>query len=116
MPLFSRRPDIENLKARRNVRGLIAALEDVRAREDIRVAAATPLGERGKVRKVRRAVESLIGVLQDKPWRIRAAAAEALGKLGDARAVEPLICTLQDRNWLVSLAVAGALGELGDAR
>jgi HEAT repeat protein len=45
------------------------------------------------------AVGQLIIVLLDEEWNERAAAAEALGKIGDARAVEPLIAALiSERN------------------
>ncbi len=39
-------------------------------------------------------------------------AAEALGKIGDARAVEPLIATLEDSDVAVRWTAAQALGKL----
>lgn len=46
---------------------------------------------------------------------VRAAAAVALGLIGDRRALQPLIDTIQnDWAWNVQAAVAFALGELGD--
>lgn len=46
---------------------------------------------------------------------IRAAAAVALGLIGDRRALQPLIDTLQnDWAWVVRAAAAFGLGELGD--
>ncbi len=62
------------------------------------------------------AVEPLIAALKDAEWRVRKAAAEALGAIGDARAVEPLIAALKDEEWDVRAAAAKALGAIGDAR
>ena len=59
------------------------------------------------------AVEPLIIALKD--WRVREAAAEALGKIG-APAVEPLIDALRDKSEDVRKAAAEALGEIGDVR
>jgi HEAT repeat protein len=57
-------------------------------------------------------VESLIGALRDKDWRVREAAAWALGKIGDERAVEPLIATLRDKDSDVRKAAASALEKI----
>ena len=54
--------------------------------------------------------------LQDTKERRRAAAARALGRLGDTRAVEPLIRALGDDSDEVRGDAVGALGQLGDAR
>jgi len=54
-------------------------------------------------------VEPLIAALKDAEWRVREAAAEALGKIGDPRAVEPLIDALQDKEWFVQRTAAEAL-------
>ncbi|ODS34707.1 MAG: heat repeat-containing PBS lyase [Candidatus Scalindua rubra] len=59
-------------------------------------------------------VEELINALGDRDLEVREEAAEALGKIGDARAVEPLIKALGD--WVVGGKAAKALGEIGDAR
>jgi HEAT repeat protein len=59
------------------------------------------------------AVEPLIARLGDAAWDVRRAAAEALGRLGDARAVEPLIARLGDDNWNVRRAAAEALVKIG---
>lgn len=47
------------------------------------------------------AVESLIKALKDTDWEVRCGAAEALGKIGDARAVEPLLKAMGDEDALV---------------
>jgi HEAT repeat protein len=132
-------PNVEKMKARRDVNGLIKALgykkdeyvrwytaralgeiKDPRAvepliaalgdeRSDVRQAAAEALGEI----KDPRAVEPLIAALKDAEWRVRAAAAYALGEIKDPRAVEPLIAALKDAEWRVREAAAQALDHLG---
>ena len=64
------------------------------------------------------AVGPLVDALQDAhaALRGRSAAAEALGRIGDARATEPLLPLLDDRASSVRRAVAEALGRLGDTR
>ena len=47
---------------------------------------------------------------------VRGGAAEALGKIGDARAVEPLIQALKDKDDDVRRNAAEALGKIGDVR
>jgi HEAT repeat protein len=55
------------------------------------------------------AVEPLIAALKDSDLWMRQGAAEALGKLGDARAVEPLVATLQDSSKDMRRAAAQSL-------
>jgi hypothetical protein len=62
------------------------------------------------------ALVPLIKALGDGGWDVRWRAAEALGKIGDARAVEPLIGMLSDDNQWVRYYAAEALGEIGDTR
>ncbi len=62
-----------------------------------------------------RAVEGLIGALQEQDERTREVAAECLGQSGDARAVEPLIALLADPETAVRIAAAEALGHLKDS-
>jgi CheY-like chemotaxis protein len=45
----------------------------------------------------------------DQDWEVRQAAAEALGRIGDARAIEPLIALLEDREGGVRRVVVNAL-------
>ena len=101
---------IEELEAKKDVKGLIKALRNKDS--GVRKAAAEALGKIGD----QRAVEPLIEALRDEYWRVREAAAEALGKIGDQRAVEPLIEALRDEVWLVRCAAAEALGKIGDRR
>ncbi len=53
-------------------------------------------------------------VFEDGNLRVREAAAEALGKIGDARAVKPLIKALRDVAFDVRLNAAFALGRIGE--
>jgi HEAT repeat protein len=69
-------PNVEKLKAKGNVEGLIKALG------------------------------------YQKDWRVREAAASALGEIGDARAVESLIAALKDSDADVRQAAAGALDKM----
>jgi HEAT repeat protein len=62
------------------------------------------------------AVEPLIRALRHPASRVRWAATQALGKLGDRRAVEPLIEALGDESGQVRNGVVRALGELHDRR
>jgi HEAT repeat protein len=84
MGLFGGPPDVEKLKAKQDVKGLVKALGYVKD-SDVCQAAVEALAEIGPP-----AVEPLIAALEDSGSRMRADAAEALGKLGDPRAVEPL--------------------------
>ena len=68
------------------------------------------------IRLGRRATEPLIAYLQDSPIEGRCGAAEALGRLHDARAVMPLIAILQGTDGPICRVAATALGELNDAR
>lgn len=62
------------------------------------------------------AIERHIRELGFPIWSIRVKAAEALGKLRDARAVEPLINCLKDDEFWVVQAAADALALIGDVR
>jgi HEAT repeat protein len=62
-------------------------------------------------------VEILIEYLRDDDWIIREAAADLLGKIGDARAVEGLMERLRaDKDAGVKELAIKALGLIGDAR
>jgi HEAT repeat protein len=68
--------------------------------------------------KVKEAVEPLIQIPMAKNERriVSAAAALALGQIGDKRALEPLIRVLRTGGRKFSRAIIDALGELGDTR
>ena len=90
MPLFGP-PNVEKLKAKGDVNGLIKALRYDKGWK-WGSDAAKALGQIGDTS----AVEPLIAVLKDNIPNVRGAAAEALGQIGDQRAVEPLITALKD--------------------
>jgi len=75
----------------------------------VRAGAAERLGKLGDAR----AVEPLIGALDDATWAVRRKAAEALGKLGDARAVEPLIRCVKEGDADTRDTAIEALVKLG---
>jgi HEAT repeat protein len=82
-------PNIDKMKAKRDVQGLIKALSYLKD-SSVRWNAASALGELGDSR----AVEQLIAALRDESFVVRENVARALGVIGDARAVEPLIAAL----------------------
>ena len=89
MALF--KPNIEKMKAKKNIKGLMKILDYPEG--EINIQSAKALGEIGDSS----AVESLIQVLQDNnrnPY-LRAAAARALGNIKDKRAIDPLIQELE---------------------
>lgn len=99
-------PNIEKMKAKKDIDGLIMSLgyKD----EVIHKAAMQALVEIGDV-----AVAPLIDALKFEEWFIRKRAAEALGEIGDPRANEPLITALKDEYENVRNTVAEALKNLG---
>ena len=105
------RPNIEKLKRKSNVKGLISALGH--ARSEVSEKAAGALGELGD----RRAVEPLMAILEDQEREsVHEEVAKALGRLGDSRAVEALVRALKHRYPSVRDAAAESLGNLGDPR
>ena len=139
---FFRPPNVVELKAKRDVEGLIKALGyelDSGAYNHtwIRRLAAEALGLIGG----RRAVEPLIAAIRDKDDGVRKAADKALSMIGwqpgmdelaaaywiakgqvarcaaiGAPAVEPLIAALRDKNGWTRRDAAEALGQIGDRR
>jgi HEAT repeat protein len=93
-------PNVDKLRAKRNIEGLLEALE-YRKDDSVRGAAIKALGEIGDSR----AVEPLIAVLRDGHGSVRDAAAVALGEIG-APAVEPLIVALKTPGWWFDLQAA----------
>lgn len=62
------------------------------------------------------AVDPLIVALTDDSAVVRIAAADTLGKIGDARAVEPLARALSDEDAVVRETTAEAMGTIADPR
>ena len=104
-------PNIEKMKAERDVQGLTKALKD--KDWSVRREAAAALGDIGDAR----AVEPLIQALkyEKKSPRLVTTAAWALSKIG-APTVDPLIQALEDKSKNVRLAAVWALGEIKDSR
>lgn len=61
-----------------------------------------------------RKIQPIIAALEDPDDKVRAAAAKALGTIGDASSQAPLIAALADRDFAVRAAAAEALGAIGD--
>jgi len=111
----SNKPNIERMRSKKDVAGLIEVLSHEDA--GVRGAVARALGQM----KDTKAVESLIGALKDEDRHVKGEVALALGKLGDKRAVEPLIKawgdTVAKQDPFAGIFVLGkALGKLGDGR
>lgn len=104
------RSKVSSMKKRKDIKGLIRALDSGDAGR--RKEAVAALHEIGNAR----AVEPLIDKLKDEKSEIRAAAAAALGDFRDTRAVVPLILLLADIYNVVRGSAARALGMLGDER
>lgn len=116
------KPDIEKLKAKGDVDGLIKALEyqeDSQVRAEAACALAELFWELEEIDAS--TVESLIAALRDKDEDVRAVTAGALhgarflslvGEIS-APAVESLIAFLKDEDWIVREAAARALDRLG---
>jgi energy-coupling factor transporter ATP-binding protein EcfA2 len=82
-------------------------------RRDLFLAAALA-AESGHAKAMWEGLEPYLRqVLKDKDWRIRHAAALALGQIGDPQATPALIQALRDEEGLVRQAAALALGQIG---
>ena len=105
MGLF--KPNIEGMRAKNDVKGLIKALKS----NDLRVVGAVEdaLEDIG-----RRTSEPFIEALRDKDAGVRSGAAWILGNIKDANTVEPLIEALKDKDKNVRWLAITALGDIGD--
>lgn len=101
---FKPKPDVQGLKSKHDVRGLIKALEYKRD-SDVRWAAASALGRIAD----EIAIYPLIQALQDR--FVRWEAASALERIGEP-AVEPLTQALNSRDIYVRKAVEKALRNI----
>ncbi len=102
------KPNVDKLKEKGDVRGLIKALKhkDV----SIRRNAAKALGDL----KASDAIDALIKALSDEDVGVRIEVARALGKLKDSKAIEPLLEVVRkDESLDVKIEAAKALKEIG---
>ena len=95
MRLF--KPNIRKLKAKKDIEGLIKALDD--SDEDVRLKAVEALGKIGDAR----AVEGLIKALDD-DIDVRREAVKALGEIGDPRAFDALSELVHDDKYVREFA------------
>jgi len=106
----TKRPNIETLKQKNDIDGLIEAL-DYQEDHNIRREAALALGQIGDSH----AIDPLINCLQDHKL-VREVAARSLGEIGDSKSINPLIQLLNDQDWEVRGSAAKALGKIGDEK
>lgn len=109
-------PNVEKLKANKDVKGLIGALRFAND-PNVQSAAGTALVDVGDISD-RGDVECLLAALNDRNRDVREIAAVAFHQVRDPRAVEPLIRVLKDSKqyWFLRWRVAATLGEIGDPR
>ena len=107
MGLF--KPNVEKMRAKDDVKGLLKALKS----NELRVLGAVEdaLEDIGH-----RTSEPFIEALKDKDAGVRSGAAWILGNIKDARAQEPLIEALKDKDKDVRWLAVTALGDIGDER
>lgn len=101
------KPDVKDMEKKKDVDGLIKALEyekDVQVRRE----AAYILGKIGNAS----AVVHLIKALEDPDSYVRRQAADSLGNIGDAGAVASLNKALHDPNKYVCQGAADALSKI----
>jgi hypothetical protein len=83
-------PDVNKLRTRRDLNGLVKALRN-KKHNSVRMDAAKALGEI----KDKSAVEPLIEALREDGASLSLAAAQALKEIGDTRAIKPILETLR---------------------
>ena len=98
-------PNVEKMKGKKDVKGLIKAL-GYKKDASVRKAATMALVEIGEP-----AIEPLIAAIKEENEDLRQAVVEALVKIGEP-AIEPLIAAL--KNYSVREGAAGVLGMMGE--
>ena len=103
------------LKDERIIDVLVKSLKD---EKNVRKAAAEALGQLGVAND--KVIDGLVGALGDIDWKVREAAARALGKIAkengiEEEIVERVIELLESENWKKREGAARALGQLGVA-
>jgi HEAT repeat protein len=101
------KPNIDKLRQKRDVTGLIAALQD--PEREIQVNTAEALG----LLKDPQALEPLIAALLQGETVVRGEVARALGRIGGPRAVTALTMVLADPEPYIHYRVVEALREIG---
>ena len=102
-----KKPDIESLAAKKDIRGLIRAL---RSRDiDVQLDAAKALGSLGPD-----AIGDLLSALSTRDKSVKLGIIGALAEIRSPETVGPLIATLSNENSEVRWQAALALGEIGD--
>ena len=100
--------DVMDLKKRKDVNGLIRALQ-YQGDTAVRAEAALSLGQLDDLQ----AVDPLVSMLQsDNDPYVRSLAAKALGDLGDSRARDALLNCLQNDTLEVGMEASKALSKL----
>ncbi len=107
-PLARDKPDIQGMRERKDINGLIFALTDPET--DIQWQAAEALGELGK-----EDLTPLLLAIRKKNKAIRLGVIEALGRIRDPSTVPVLTEALSDKSPEVRWEAALALGEIGEA-
>ena len=103
---------VEGMHDTRALEPLLAAVGDTNA--DVRHCAAAAVAEFGSAAAAwPGTVEALCTALQDSDQRVRGAAAESLGKLGDPRAFDGLCRALRDPDGRVCLSAVAAVASVG---
>ncbi|NJD76761.1 MAG: hypothetical protein FIB08_06665 [Candidatus Methanoperedens sp.] len=102
--------DLKEMKKSGDIEGLLSVL-DTGDPKDMGEAIRM-LGEL----RSRKAIRSLVGLLERDNIQVRANSAWALGEIGESKAVLPLIGLLNDPSDNVRVYAAWALGKIGDKR
>ncbi|MGV8120260.1 MAG: HEAT repeat domain-containing protein [Candidatus Xenobiia bacterium LiM19] len=107
------KPNVDRLADKKNVKGLINAL-NFKQDSTIRMKAAAALG----AMKEDAALDPLLEALKDVSMEVRAASAEALGNTGDERIIVPLLLAIKNHDYIkpdqkkVREAAIEALGRI----
>lgn len=113
MNLFNRIPNVEKLKAKRDINGLIKALEfksNLTEEEEIKCGAIRALGELGDKRAALPIIQQIPGCGSG---RIMVEIAEALGKIRDIASMDQLVALLSLPGVKFEFARWGAIMSLG---
>lgn len=121
MGMFSRKPNIKNLKEKRDIEGLMetAGQVSIRVYEGARHALQDIIDESEAAGDVETIIKIYQAAMAHSVSSVRAGAILSLAKIKDKRAVEPLIETLRDPMCTgpdMAREIAVALAEINDER